>query len=93
MIRVENVGVEPHEVGLLKLAPGKTMLDFQAWMRNPQGQPPVNLFGGVSSLVTNGEAYFEVELTPGDYLLVCFVTAPDGRPHTDHEMIQQVRIY
>jgi hypothetical protein len=92
MIRVENVGVEPHEVGLLKLTPGKTMLDFQAWIRNPQGQPPANLVGGVSSLVTNSEAYFEVDLTSGNYLLVCLVTAPDGRPHTDHGMIQQVHI-
>jgi hypothetical protein len=92
IIRVENVGVEPHEVGLLKLAPGKTMLDFQVWMRNPQGQPPANPVGGVSSLVTNSEAYFEVDLTSGDYLLVCFVTAPDGRPHAEHGMIQQVHI-
>ncbi|HJW47363.1 MAG TPA: hypothetical protein VJ484_12880 [Lysobacter sp.] len=92
MIRVENAGTEPHEIGVVKLASGKTIEDFEAWMQNPQGPPPANSVGGVSSLAANTEAYFEVDLTSGDYLLVCLVTAPDGRPHTEHGMIQYVRI-
>lgn len=92
MIRVENAGAEPHEVGLLKLAPGKTMQDFEAWLQNPQGPLPASSVGGVSSLAANMEAYFEVNLTPGDYVFLCLVTAPDGRPHTEHGMIQQIHI-
>ena len=92
MIRVENVGAEPHEIGLLKLGPGKTMRDFEAWMRNPQGPPPASSVGGVSSFVANTDAYFEVDLTPGDYVLLCLVTAPDGRSHVEHGMIQHIRI-
>lgn len=92
VIRVENAGAEPHEVGLVKLAPGTTMQDFEAWTQNPQGPPPASSVGGVSSLVANTEAYFEVELTSGEYVLLCFVTAPDGRPHTAHGMIQHIRI-
>jgi hypothetical protein len=38
------------------------------------------------------EAFFEAELTAGEYVLVCFTTAPDGRSHIEHGMIQQVRI-
>lgn len=92
MIRVNNAGTEPHEVGLIKLAPGKTIQDFETWMQNPQGQLPANSAGGISSLAANTEAFFEVDLTAGDYLLLCFVTAPDGRPHTEHGMIQHFRI-
>jgi hypothetical protein len=92
LIRVENLGVEPHEVSLVKFVPGKTMQDFEAWMQNPQSAPPVNSVGGVSSLATKTEAYFEVDLTSGDYVLLCLVTAPDGRPHTEHGMIQHFRI-
>lgn len=69
MIRVENAGAEPHEVGLLKLAPGKTIEDFEAWIQNPQGPPPANSIGGVSSLAANTNAYFEVDLASGDYVL------------------------
>ena len=92
LIRVENAGAEPHEVSLLKLAPGKTMQDLEGWMQNPQIPPPANSAGGVSSLAANTEAYFEVDLTSGDYVLLCFVTAPDGRSHTEHGMIQHIRI-
>jgi hypothetical protein len=92
MIRVENTGAEPHEVGLLKLEPGKTMQDFEAWVRNLQGPPPASLVGGVASFVANTDAYFEVDLTPGDYVLLCLVTAPDGRSHAEHGMIQHIRV-
>ena len=82
MIRVDNMGAEPHEVGFLKLAPGKTVQDLEAWLKNLDGPPPATSGGGVSSLAANATAYFEVDLTPGDYALFCLVTAPDGRPHT-----------
>lgn len=99
-IRVENAGREPHEIGIMKLAPGTTEDSVQKvrdWMQNPDGPPPASvsaasLVGGISSLTTGGEAYFEADLTPGDYLLFCFVTAQDGRPHTAHGMVQHIRV-
>ena len=96
VIRVESRGALPHEIGILKLAPGKTAADLPAWFRNPQGPPPVireSGLGGVAALAPNLDAYFRSDLTPGEYVLFCFVTAPDGRPHTDHGMIQQIRIH
>jgi hypothetical protein len=92
MIRVENMGAEPHEVSLVKLVPGKTMEDLDAWLKNLEGPPPASSVGGVSSLAANAEAHFEVDLMPGDYVLFCLVTASDGRPHTAHGMIQHLRI-
>jgi hypothetical protein len=38
------------------------------------------------------ESFFEAEFTPGEYVLVCMATAPDGRSHMEHGMIQQVRV-
>ena len=39
------------------------------------------------------EAYLEVELTAGDYVLVCFLSsAPDGRSHIEHGMILPLRV-
>ena len=100
-IRVENTGAEAHEVGLVKLAAGTITEDalqkLRDWMQNPDGPPPASftggsLLGGVSSLVRGMVAYFETDLTAGDYVLFCFVTAPDGRPHTAHGMVQHIRI-
>ena len=36
--------------------------------------------------------YFEANLTPGEYVLFCMVTAPDGRSHIEHGMIQPLEI-
>lgn len=69
MIRVENVGAEAHEVGLVKLAQGKTMHDFETWMQKPQGPPPGNPIGGISSFAPNSHGYFQVDLSSGDYVL------------------------
>lgn len=92
VIRVENSGTEPHELGLIKLAPGKTMQDFERWLQNPTAASPASSVAGVASMAPGTEAYFEVELTAGDYVLLCFVTAPDGRSHIEHGMIQPIRI-
>ena len=65
-IRVVNSGSEPHEIGIVKLLPGKTIEDVRAWARNPAEEPPLDLrdLGGVTSLASGEEAYFDMELTP-----------------------------
>ena len=88
VIKLKNVGVEPHELSLVRLAPGRTLEDFRTWAKDFQGPLPGRVIGGVNALASGVEAFVEVDLTPGDYLLVCFVTAPDGRPHVDHGMIR-----
>jgi len=33
---------------------------------------------------------FEADLTPGEYVMMCMATAPDGRSHIEHGMIRQI---
>lgn len=91
-LMVENLGPEPHEVSVVKLAAGMTLADFEAWFNDPQGPPPATLAGAVAALAPSLTAYLELDLTPGSYVLFCYVTAPDGRPHIAHGMIQQVTV-
>lgn len=91
-IRVENTGVEPHELALLKLDAGKTMADLQGYLEHAQGPPPASRVGGVTALAPTLDAYHEVDLTPGDYVLACFVSAADGRSHIAHGKIQPIRV-
>lgn len=93
LIRVENVGVEPHEVILVKLVPGKTVDDLQVWVRNPTGEaePPITEVSGVTALATGAEAYFEADLSAGDYVLFCMIPSY-GRPHIEYGMIQHIHI-
>lgn len=104
-IRVHNTGPEPHDINLLKLAPGRTLEDIRHFL-NPErarrpGQaddpgPPLPSLGspagGVATLAPGMEAFLEVNLTPGDYVLACMVTSPDGKAHIEHGMIQQIKV-
>ncbi|HEU4589231.1 MAG TPA: hypothetical protein VFS11_11305 [Gemmatimonadales bacterium] len=93
VIRVENAGPQPHEIVLLKLAPGKSAQDFVNWAMKPSGPPPASAIGGISPMDNGRTSLMHVNLTPGEYAFVCFIPdAKDGKPHLAHGMIQQIRV-
>jgi hypothetical protein len=105
-IRVENAGVEPHDLVMMKLNPGKTVAELLAAM-NPErarrpgqaGEPPPPLeslmtgAGGIAAIAPGMESFFEANLSPGEYVLLCMATAPDGRSHIEHGMVTQISIH
>ncbi|MEA2723383.1 MAG: hypothetical protein QOH59_1154 [Gemmatimonadales bacterium] len=93
-IMVENAGPQVHELVLLKLAPGKTTEDFGKWAESGmKGPPPAEPLGGVVALDRGARGTFEVDLTPGDYGLICFVPdAKDGKPHLAHGMMKNLKV-
>src|SRR5262249_16188355 len=48
--RVTNSGPQPHELNVIKLAPGKTANDVIAWEQNPTTPPPFEAVGGMNGL-------------------------------------------
>jgi hypothetical protein len=90
---VRTEGPQAHELELIKLAPGKTAKDFGEWMQKMQGPPPGSAMGGVAAESPNATDYFTADLTPGDYVLICFVPdAKDGKPHFQHGMMQTITV-
>jgi hypothetical protein len=90
---VSNNAAQMHELEILKLAPGKTPKDVGDWMAKPVGPPPANLVGGMAPMAPGGPAYFTADLTPGNYLVICFVPdMKDGKPHFEHGMMQPLTI-
>lgn len=96
VIRVENSADQPHEVTIFKLAPGKTLKDFQAWLPTSAkmtAPPPGMPSGGVVGLVKGEHSFFTANLDAGEYVLVCFFgDSKDGKPHWVHGMVQSVKI-
>jgi plastocyanin len=89
-IRVRNDAQQPHEVLIVRLAPGKTVNDVLAWIEKPQGPPPGEPIGGTTGIATGGWNDVTLTLTPGEYGLLCFVPdAKDGKPHFVHGMLKQ----
>ena len=84
---------QPHEVELIRIAPGKTAEQVLAWMRKSEGPPPGQGLGGVAGMAAGSTNYFTVDLTPGTYLLICFIPdAKDGKPHFLHGMTKTVTV-
>ena len=87
VVAVTNKGPQPHEVEFLRLAPGKTAEDVMRWMQKPDGPPPASGIGGASFEAVGTTNYVSLDLTPGEYLAICFVPdAKDGKPHFMHGM-------
>lgn len=103
-IRVENAGIEPHDLVLMKLASGKTAEDIQAWLnperarRADQAGPPPPFeslgtgAGGIATIAPGMQSFFETNFSPGEYVMICMATAPDGRSHIEHGMIRQLSV-
>ncbi|GAC1647016.1 MAG: hypothetical protein NVS4B3_00390 [Gemmatimonadaceae bacterium] len=91
---VRNPDDQPHEVELIRLAPGKTAADMVNWLQNPQGPPPRKALGGVAIIApAGGPMYFTATLESGEYALLCFVPDKiDGKPHFMHGMIKALTI-
>lgn len=86
---VRNPDDQPHEIELIRLAPGKTIADMLAWLQKPNGPPPRQALGGEAIIApAGGPVYFTAALTPGDYAFLCFVPdTGDGKPHFMHGMV------
>lgn len=84
---------QPHEVELIRLAPGKMPKDMLGWMEKMQGPPPGEALGGVAGVAAGIPVYFSADLTAGNYVLICFLPdANDGKPHFTKGMIQVVTV-
>lgn len=93
MIKVENAAAQPHEVVLIQLPPGKTIEELGKWVVDMKGPPPGKPLGGIPAFMKGKNAFFEVNLEPGDYGLICFVPdVKDGKMHYTHGMMQQFKV-
>lgn len=93
-IHVMNVGTQDHESVIVKLAPGKTMKDFDAWLQSGmKGPSPAAPTPGMAGLGKGRTATFTTELTPGRYGIVCWIPdVKDGKPHEMHGMVQEFTV-
>jgi hypothetical protein len=93
-LKIETAPGQPHEFTFFQLNPGKTPADLTKYVESDmKGPPPGVPIGGVSGVAAGMPTFYEVDLKPGDYAIVCFLQdAKDGKPHFMHGMIQQIKI-
>ncbi len=92
-VMTADTSSQSHELVLIQLAPGKTGEDILGWLQKPEGPPPGRPMGGVADLTRSMPVYFSANLTPGNYLLICFdPDFGDGKPHFMHGMMETVSV-
>lgn len=93
VVQVTVAQGQPHEIVVMKLAKGKSAMDVAVWAEQMAGPPPATMSGGTATIQAGATAQFALDLTPGDYALLCFEPdRKDGKPHVAHGMVQQVRV-
>ncbi|MDE3119693.1 MAG: hypothetical protein KGL03_11845 [Nitrospirota bacterium] len=88
-VRMRNSGSQAHEIVFVQLAPGATAQDFlDAFVPgNPDNQAGRHV-GGLTGLAPGQEGFFPVDLRPGRYGLICFLSDPVTRtPHFAYGMV------
>lgn len=83
--KIVNDGPQPHELQVLKLAPGKTVDDMAAFFQTqgpPSGPPPFDTLGGMQGLNQGLSGWLNLDLTAGNYVAICYIPDPkSGKPH------------
>ncbi len=92
--KIVNNGPQPHEFEVARLEPGKTVKDLAAYIYSTAGGPPPgHALGGSGVTMPGMTTYATLDLTtPGNYAILCFVPAPDGKEHLEHGMIKEFTI-
>jgi uncharacterized cupredoxin-like copper-binding protein len=86
-IHIMNEGPQEHEAILVKLAPGKTLADFNTWANTGmKGPPPAMPIAGIAAMGKGRTAIVSDDFTPGAYAITCYVSAPDKKVHAEHGM-------
>lgn len=92
-LRVENIGKFEHHAWIVRLLPGKTIEQATRWAEDPSGAAPFEPVGGTTGLQPGRSVNITVDLTPGDYALLCTLFNPLSRKtHSAHGMIKPFRV-
>lgn len=82
-ITFENAGAQPHHVIAQRIAEGRTIDDVRAFLKNEQGQPPLDEASVAETAVLDGGGSQLVTLDlkePGQYAMLCFISDRQGGP-------------
>ncbi|MCE7981143.1 MAG: hypothetical protein DYG89_08125 [Caldilinea sp. CFX5] len=87
-------GQEPHHAQLVRFNDGVTMEQFMTAL---QADPVsalglVNLPGGTAPVDPGASTSVIVNLTPGNYAVLCFILSPDGVPHVAKGMLAPLTV-
>jgi hypothetical protein len=94
-LRMRNHGQEVHHGQVLRLNDGVSLDQFMSAMQRgaePEAAAMVSAEGGPGLIDPHFTAEVSLDLKPGEYILACFVSGPDGVPHLAKGMLKPVQV-
>ena len=94
-ITLTNAGKEEHQAQLVKIADGKGMTDLLAALQSPDQSAALKLItlsGGPNAVAPGATGTSTVDLKPGAYAFLCFISGPDGTPHIFKGMVAPLEV-
>jgi len=91
---MQNEGAEPHHTQLVRLNDDVTMEAFGgALMQGPEAAfPLVSFTGGPGTADPGGTSQATMNLTAGQYMMLCFIETAEGVPHVALGMIRPFQV-
>lgn len=93
-VKFGNAGKEPHQVVFMRVDSGKTMADIATLMKDPNAKVPgwLTFPMGANGIMPADSETATATLTPGHYVLVCFISSADGTPHMNKGMVRPIEV-
>ncbi|MFN8038066.1 MAG: hypothetical protein U0Q07_02550 [Acidimicrobiales bacterium] len=95
LVELTNKGRLEHQATFARLKDGVTYSQVDEILHgaNPTlALALVNLSGGPNAVGPGATGKVVVDLTPGDYYVVCAIPDEQGKPHISHGMVQKVKV-
>jgi uncharacterized cupredoxin-like copper-binding protein len=93
IVTFKNFGTTLYDLHIVKINDGNFSAYRTALMTSDVAPDTLGQEAGKSLPIDPGEkSTFSVDLTPGTYALVCFITAPDGKTYAQHGMIRELTV-
>jgi hypothetical protein len=90
-ISLDNQGTQGHQALVARLNDGVTQAQLaEAGQKDPSGESVlglVTLKGGVNGIAPGSKQSVVSKLNAGNYLMICFLPAPDGQTHAQKGMV------
>lgn len=90
-VNLKNEGKEDHQAQFVRINDGVTPQQLQeAQANDPTGEKVLQLVtvkGGVNGIAPGAEQTVTSKLDAGNYLMLCFLSGPDGVPHVQKGMV------
>lgn len=91
VIRLVNQGAETHHISMFRLDSAHTVQDLMAL---PPGANPAWLVavGGPNAATPGDSVRATLNLEPGNYVMLCFISGPDQKPHFMKGMVRPLTV-